>query len=213
MDKSVVVSIIGGFVSLVGIWLTHYLAIRREVIFRELQGQPQSAGPDQSLHLSTAASRKKHLNDLRRALFAIVICPLIDVVAIVVNYEFFGWLFPRPGPYRYRLQLLNWDWYSHRMKWAIPLIGPWLYAISIMIILPLLVLFYRRFARKRTRLILCLLTWSLFSSVYFFVDFTLRYRWPDAFTIEVILASTTVAGSISGLVYWLITNVRSQSEN
>jgi hypothetical protein len=214
MDKSVVVAMIGGFVSLVGVWLTHYLAIRRELLFRGLQGQSQAApelkAPERASHLFVPVSRKTLLRDWRRALVAIGVCPLLDVVVTFVSADFLDWLFPKPGDL---LSVTVWD----LMRELVPAMAPWFYAISIAILLPLLVFFYGRLPRKPARLILSVLSWSVVSILYFWAtvwlgsgDSTTPNTANDVLSMT---APATIGGCVSGLAYWLITYTRDPRVN
>jgi hypothetical protein len=202
MDKTLVVAIIGGLVSLVGIWLNHYLAIKRELLFRGLQGQPQATTTlrtsGRRLSPSISVSRKERLRDWRRALVAIAICPPIDIFVSQMAMRF---LSRRPDEVLF-----------HRSYWSgagrlAAATAPWLYAISITILLPLLVFLYGRFLGKQARLTLCVVSWSLVSILYLNSSLILHpFSW-ELSVVEVLqyVSGALMGGSFTGLVYWFIT--------
>jgi len=192
-------------VSLGGIWLNHYLAIQREFLFRglekeqhgtlvrppDVQAQPPGTSairpPDRAPGVSVPVSRKTVSSDWYRALFAILICPLVDIVVFSLP------IFPKSDFRVVPGQSFVWFWIVQT--------APWLYASCIIILLPVLVFFYRRVARNGVRLIFTVLTWSALSAVYFFLVWFFAY---GGGVLENAI-NGLFSGCISGLVYWLIT--------
>ncbi|TMP92063.1 MAG: hypothetical protein E6L08_09355 [Verrucomicrobia bacterium] len=170
METPVLVAIIGAFVSLGGIWLNHYLAIRREFLFRGLPAQQDT-------------SRKTIRRDWYRAVLAIVTCPVLDILVFSLIYS----------------QLWGESW-GTVMVFGIIDAAPWFYATCIIIMLPVLLFFYRRVTLNRARLIFAVASWSALTALYVFFYFFVRK--------ELSFESAGVgliSGCISGLVYWLIT--------
>jgi hypothetical protein len=188
MDTPIVVAIIGAFVSLGGIWLNHYLAIQREFLFRGLPEQQDitrtESRSEGSTGISALVSRKTVLRDWYRAVLAIATCPLVDILVFITICS------PLWGGF--------WDFF---MMLDTMQAAPWFYATCIIILLPVLLFFYRRVARNRARLIFAVASWSALTALYVFFYFVFVRK-------ELSFGSTgmgVISGCVSGLVYWLIT--------
>jgi|GEM_PF-6979240 len=210
MDMTLVVAIIGGLVSLLGIWLNHYLAIKRELLFRGLQRQPQSASllrsEDHPLSLFVSPSRKSRLRDWRRALIAIAVCPLIYTVVGFASAAFFTRIIPVGSEF---FPITFWELIKRGGAGTVA----WIYATSLTILLPMLVFLYGRFLRGGSRLILCIAIWSLGPILVLWAFLIVGYDSTTTVRDAVILTSSAlIGGSFTGLVYWLITYNRNPNQ-
>ena len=204
MNSSVVVAIIGGVVSLLGIWLNHYLAIKREFLFRGLSPEPHVAPepPVTQLRERHVESRRILLKAWYRALFAIAISPIVNLVISILSFDWCRGYFSSHSFFlrlSYELNL--------RMSFILALVS-WFYASCIIILFPLLVLFYRRVTRPRDRLIFAVVIWYIHSAALFLIASLLSGGLDSEDQDAMIFVS--IGGAISGLVYWLITDKRSQ---
>jgi len=199
MNPSIVSAIIGGCVSLFGIWLTNYLAIRRELLFRGVQPQQnvprQVRPPELPANASVAGARKTILRGWYRALFGIAICPLVTAAITAIG----GLKYIGIGPS-----------FKDVMYNVVDFV-PWLYASWILILFPLLVLYYRRIPLQPARLIFAVLTSSILSVLFVLVkgaiDSESGYQ-IGSFSAKdeaVVTILALFAGSVSGVMYWLIT--------
>jgi hypothetical protein len=193
MATSIVVSIIGGCVSLLGIWLSHYLAIRREFLFRGLATQKETRHASQQLDptrcASVPVSRKSLLRDWRRSLLAVAICPLVDTFASLTI------VWTITGNAREDLPFGELFWHGFVPFAAV------FYFVCVFLVFPLLIVVYREVTHKLARLIFAVLIWSVLSGALFFA---LRTMTGPELGWSITIAAI-VGGGISGLVYWLIT--------